>query len=251
MKARPIKTVIVALAAVLVVPAISAATVCQQMAIPAYFYPGTAWNKAISSSAVDIMVMNPDSGVGSARNRDYVRVVNAARAAGVRVLGYVYTSYGARDLSAVLAEVQAYRDWYGVDGIFLDEVASSAKTIPYYQTIASVIRTAPTGFVMLNPGVFPAEGYMNVADVVLVFEGSYEEYRRLSVPGWVSGYHPNQFYHVVYGVSSATRMRSALSWARSRNAGYVYVTNDVLDNPYDALPGYWSREVTEINASCS
>jgi hypothetical protein len=27
-----------------------------------------------------------------------------------------------------------------------------------------------------------------------------------------------------------------------RNAGYLYVTDDVLPNPWDSLPPYWDRQ---------
>ena len=30
------------------------------------------------------------------------------------------------------------------------------------------------------------------------------------------------------------------------NAGYIYITDDQLPNPYDTLPSYWSQEVSLI-----
>ena len=43
------------------------------------------------------------------------------------MLGYVATTFGARPAADVEADAARYRDWYGVDGIFLDEVADDTR----------------------------------------------------------------------------------------------------------------------------
>jgi hypothetical protein len=40
-------------------------------------------------------------------------------------VGYVYTDWGARSLSAVEADVNAYYSWYGVNGIFFDQASTN------------------------------------------------------------------------------------------------------------------------------
>ena len=84
---------------------------------------------------------------------------------------------------------------------------------------------------------------MSVGNVMMVFEGTYAQYRNVQVPGWalVSG---DRFANTIYAASSSAQANSAISLARSRNAGYVYVTNLSGANPYDALPSYWSSEPT-------
>src|SRR5688572_12572672 len=141
----------------------------QQTIIPAYFYPGPLWDQAIAAGpTVSTMIMNPASGPGSARNIDYVNVVTRAQAAGINVIGYVHTLYGARDPQLVKQEVDAYYSWYGVDGIFFDEVASSAAQLAYYDSICAHVRLqAGSPFVVLNPGVYPDEGYVTLADVLI------------------------------------------------------------------------------------
>jgi hypothetical protein len=39
-------------------------------------------------------------------------------------------------------------------------------------------------------------------------------------------------------------MEQVMALSKSRNAGYVYVTDDLLPNPYDTLPPapYWADE---------
>ena len=34
--------------------------------------------------------------------------------------------------------------------------------------------------------------------------------------------------------------------AIGNNAGYIYITNDQLPNPWDTLPSYWAQEVSLI-----
>ena len=221
------------LGTMLVTPTLAHAAICQTMAIPAYFEPGSLWQKAGSAAGVEIMVMNPDSRVG-AFNPEYVDTVQAAQAAGILVTGYVHTSYGVRPASDVLAEIATYMACYGVDGIFLDEVSSRAGLVPYYRPFADAVHREHS-LLVLNPGTDPAEAYMKIADVVLTFEGSFDAYRALKVPSWVGRHDPSKFRHVVYGVSNGTRMKSVLGWSQSRNVGHMYVTNDRLDNPWDTL----------------
>lgn len=97
-----------------------------EILVPAYFYPSSDpnlsfWDEmtAAASQGVGITaIMNPNNGPSDAVNTDYTSAVNAFRAAGGKVIGYVSTQYGARDAAVVLAEVNAYQNFYQIDGIF-------------------------------------------------------------------------------------------------------------------------------------
>ncbi|MEA3272154.1 MAG: spherulation-specific family 4 protein [Patescibacteria group bacterium] len=226
----------------------SKAALSQKMFIPAYFYPGSLWEQAISRTpTVDVMVMNPNSGPGSNSNSDYVNAVSSAQSAGIKVIGYVHTSYSNRDMAIVKSEIDAYKEWYAVDGIFLDEVSSSADLISYYQELADYIKNSDGTLVALNPGTIPAEEYMNVGDIVNIFEGTYQTYANWEAPSWASEYSPSKFSHLIYNVANFRDMKKAIRWSGNRFAGYVYATNDVLPNPWDTLPSYMSAELKEIN----
>lgn len=228
------------------------AGLCQGISIPSYFFPGALWNQAIASAPrVSLMIMNPNSGPGASKNSAYVTAVRNAQASGIRVIGYVSTRYGQRSAATVKREIDTYKNWYSVDGIFVDEVSSSTTSINYYKDIANYIRAKNGTLVMLNPGTVPAEAYVRLADIVVVFEGTYSSYQSWQVPSWLFNYPSSKFSHLVYATSNSTLMTNAIRLAVERNAGNVYVTNDVLLNPWDTLPTYWNEELNAIEAKCS
>lgn len=228
------------------------AGLCQSISIPAYFYPGTYWTQATAvAPRVGVMIMNPNSGPGTTQNSDYVAAVQNAQAVGVRVIGYVPTSYGTRSATAVKTEIDQYKTWYAVDGIFLDEVATSPNYLTYYKDLANYIRSTKGTLVMLNPGAVPAEDYIKLADITVVFEDTYSNYQNWQAPAWLFNYPSNKFAHLVHSTSDTTQMNNAIGLAVERNAGTIYVTDDVLPNPWDTLPTYWTNELTAIKTKCS
>ena len=239
--------------------ALPAGTVtCQRMAIPAYFEPGSLWNQATAAAPkVQIMVMNPNSGPGSVYDSAYAAAVASAQAAGIKVVGYVYTSYGQRDPALVKADIDLYEAWYGVDGIFLDEVWGYADRVSHYQDLDAYIQSYPGNLTILNPGNYPEEAFMGIGDIILSFEGSYTTYNSsFTQPAWAKTYPANRFWHTVWGATQAQMKTAIEQRSRQRNAGIVYVTNDGGTNgvnPYDTLPtptAYWTNELSKIQGSC-
>ena len=82
---------------------------CQQSLIPAYFYPGANWVKAIDSKpAPRFMLMDiTSSGAGSSPDPNYQAEVKRAQAAGITLVGYSATDYGRRPAADVELDVQA------------------------------------------------------------------------------------------------------------------------------------------------
>ncbi|MGB8703261.1 MAG: spherulation-specific family 4 protein [Thermosynechococcaceae cyanobacterium] len=231
------------------------AGLCQSLSIPAYFFPGGSpnyWTEAIASAPqVDVMIMNPNSGPGGALDPSYVTAVANAQAVGIKVLGYVPTSYGNRAASLVKSDINLYRNWYKVDGIFFDETASVANKISYYKSLAQYVRSGRGNFVMLNPGIFPDQGYMKIADRVIVFENTYSAYvRSWTPPTWLYNYPAQRFVHLVHATSAA-QLGNAVTLSTQRNASSVFITNDVLPNPWDTLPSYWNKALSTLKQKCS
>ena len=185
---------------------------CEEISVPAYFYPGAAWTRAIDSRpAPAIMILDiTSSGAGSAPNQAYAAAAARARAAGIKILGYAATGYARRPVAAVEADVRHYRAWYHVSSIFLDEAATGTGELSYYQKLTGYIRHRdPGAVVMLNPGTYPSRRYMALGDVVLAYEGSYARYATLRVPAWVDHYPAAQFSHVVYATPRLAAGRGA------------------------------------------
>jgi len=228
------------------------AAAAQTMAVPAYFYPGSYWTQLDQAgSGVGVAVMNPDSGPGAGPDPNYVAAVRSAEAAGITVVGYVYTSYGSRSIASVESDINNYYSWYpNLDGIFLDEASTNCASEPYYATLHSYVRSKGTAaLTVLNPGTQTNQCYEPAADILLTFEGSDQQYvSSYSAPSWVARYPPSHFWHVIYGTPTVSAMSTAVQLSKARNAGYVYVTSASLPNPYDVLASglYWSSELADI-----
>jgi hypothetical protein len=216
------------------------------------FYASSDWAQAIDTKpAPRVMLLNVDNGPGSAPVSHFQGLVRQAQAAGITVLGYSSTDYGQRPIGPVETEVRQYRAWYGVNGILLDLTQGTPGELSYYRELTGYIRaTVPHAVVWLNPGDYPDPSFMSLANVVMVFEGSYAQYLAAQVPGWVSRYQPDRFVHVVYATPRSD-LATAVRLSRARRAGYLFVTNlPGSPNPYDAMPSYWPREVAAVTGKC-
>jgi len=243
------------LAVPLVLAAAAGAAAAQSIGVPAYFYPGGGpnyWTQLQQTGPGALAVMNPASGPGSAPDANYVSAVKAAEAAGITVVGYVYTSYGSRSLGAVESDVNKYYNWYPVQGIFFDEASTNCSQESYYAQLNSFVKAkGGVARTVLNPGTQTNQCYASAADTLLTFEGSDSDYvSSYSAPSWVSSYPASHFWHVIYATSTTSAMATAVQLSKARNAGYVYVTSASLPNPYDVLPLglYWSSELADIGA---
>jgi Spherulation-specific family 4 len=220
----------------------------QNVAVAAYFYPGPYWTQMNQAGAGAIAVMNPNSGPGSGPDSNYVSAVQSAEAAGVTVVGYVYTNYATRSLGTVESEVDNYYHWYPVQGIFFDEASINCADEPYYAQLNSYVK-AKGGIArtILNPGTATSQCYVPAADTLLTWEGTYSDYvNSYSAPSWVTGYPASHFWHIVFSTPSTSSLANAVQLSQSRNAGYVFVTSAGLPNPYSQLPSYWSTELSDI-----
>jgi Spherulation-specific family 4 len=233
-------------------PGSPTASGCQSTFVPAFFYSSSTWDQAIDTKPdPTVILLNIDNGVGTSPLSHFQTLVKQAQDAGITVLGYSSTEYGARSVSSVESEISEYKSWYGVNGIFLDLTQGTSGEFSYYQTLANYIRsTIPGGIVWLNPGSYPDPSFMSIANVVMVFEGSYSSYLSDQVPSWISQYSPSQFAHVIYDTPQSD-FASAVNLSRQRRAGHLFVTDlSGSGNPYGALPSYWSQEASAVSSGC-
>ncbi len=222
--------------------------------VPAYFYPGPLWT-SMNAAAVQVpltAIMNPNSGPDTSSDPNYVSAVNALRSAGGKVIAYIHTSYGSRTLSTVESEVDTYLSWYSIDGFFVDEMADDTTTndLNYYSSLYQYIKgKSATLSVTGNPGTNTAENYLTLpaADNLMIFESG-SGYSTFTPSSWVTNHLAKQFTHIMYSIPDATTMMNDVSLAVSRNAGWIYVTDDGGSNPYDTLPSYWTSEVSYVQS---
>ncbi len=231
------------------------AGVPQAMLIPAYFYPdwwnGTySWTPMLTGAPTgSVAIMNPNSGPDAAVNPDYEVALADAQAAGLTVIGYVWTDYGARAAALVDADIDAYYAFYpDLDGIFFDGTPS-ADDAPlqawYAARVAHARAQAVTVLTVLNPGTLTAESWYGVADVLTVFEDDAAAYvGSADLPGWTASYPAGGFAHLIHDAASAD-LASLVALGEARNAALMYVTDDTYlpdYNPWDTLPSYLAAE---------
>ena len=151
------------------------------------------------------------------------------------VIGYVDTNYGNRPAGQIISELGRYLDWYEVNGVCLDRVATDTASLAYYGALSARVRKLGAEIVFFNHGTYPNEAYAQHADLLGTFEGPWHAYRRLNVPLWTTGWPIEKFYHVVYSVPPE-RFGEAAQLALQRRAASVYITERGGSNPYDLLP---------------
>ena len=225
--------------------------------VPAYFSPSSGyWDQLSAASArvplVAIANIFNGPGTGSNPRSDYSQAFQSVRRAGGQVIGYVYSQYGARAADTVKADMLRWHQLYPLDGFFVDEMANSPNTalFNYYADLVSYARSLkPQYQVMGNPGTNTEEAYRirNTADVFTIFEGN-NGYATFTPAAWTQKYPPYQFAHLLYGIDTASAMQTNLNLALGRNAGYIYITDDLLPNPWDRLPNYWMEEVAAVES---
>ena len=234
------------------------------------------WTRLVNAGLVlggDIhIIFNPASGPGVGLvDPNYVNDVGEGplvefHATGGTVLGYIATSYAVRSLAEVEAEIDLYYDpayWGGagvlIDGIFFDEMSNDLVDTGYYHTLRDHVRAHDAAArVVGNPGVastvnpsgqttWTVADYADSADTIVTFEGNASRYRAdYTAPSWAATHAPDHFAHVIHSEPVTSVMITDLSLAVARKAAFVYVTDDVMDNPYDLIPSYW---VSELDAA--
>lgn len=190
-----------------------------------------------------VVAINPSSGPGCAPDGNYERAVKMLRGAGITVLGYVYTSWGRRSIGEVASEIRKYSSWYGADGIMIDEFSTDVSLAGYYQKLQLYARSLGMTFVMGNPGTDIPPKYVGAADSFIIYESA-------GLPGTdrLGGWHKNHdkknWSCCSYGV--ATLDEKAIR-GTSKYLGLLYVTDDELPNPYDALSSHFEKMVAVLD----
>lgn len=116
---------------------------------PLYAYPSPEVRSGmyadIAASAQTVattVIINPDD-VSCPPTTEWADVLELFRNApgDIRIIAYVPSSYGQRDICDVHADIETYRSCYdGVEGIFVDEGSNDISTLDYFLTIAADVK---------------------------------------------------------------------------------------------------------------
>jgi hypothetical protein len=184
------------------------------------------------------------------------------------VLGYVWTDYGeggTASIAAIEAQVKAWYAFYPghIAGIFFDGASDSvpgtgASNQSFYQTLDAFVHTKEgnNDEVVLNYGANPGSGWMfnssnaKNADIVVIFEGSYDTPGENPYVGggwapapWESKYPADDFAALMYDTGSTATVpqpATACIALRTQHIGYVSV-----GTWYTNLAPYFASFVTD------
>lgn len=226
----------------------------KKILLPLYIYPSWwdenlyRWDEVASArtKAEIWAIINPASGPDGPPNSDYQRGMADLRAAGVTMLGYVWTNYGNKPIEDVKGEIDIYAEHFvphGLSGIFLDGVSSSADQLPYYADLQAYAQGKGLSPLVLNPGTTIAEEYLaqEIGDVIVIYEDRYENFLSHTLPDYVGRYPPERFAVLIWGVPGIAEAREVLR--RAQGIGFFHCTEDTPPNEWDTLPSFWEEWV--------
>lgn len=243
---------------------------CPRFILPIYPSNTETWDEAIASDMPkgSVLILNlggsagddPEAhrgGPGFAADPQMLQRVEAAQAAGYIVIGYVRTGAAGtnsgprRNRAYTDQDIQSYRDWYHVDGIFYDEVWADWEYLPYYQALVAYGRGEVPGLQVMNMGATPGWQYAGLADIIGTFEGTSSDFL-----AWSQEFEPGnlpipQWGAVIMDVTTEQLLREVLAHAELNGISYVYAINTYggpTENPYSELPPDWTTQVELVNA---
>jgi hypothetical protein len=218
--------------------------------VPLYSTPSKpAWTTVVAAKTAHpgvpvLAVVNPSNGPGLTRSASYTAGIARLVAAGVKVIGYVFTDYARRPAAEVEADVRSWRQLYpAVTGVFFDEQANRAGSEDYYRRLVASARAQGFDFTIGNPGTDTTPGYVGICDVTLIYES--EGLPTLDeLGGWHAGYDRKRFGIIPHAVAT---LDTAFVDAARQRVGYSYLQSDTLPNPWDTVPDYFPALVAALD----
>lgn len=179
-------------------------------------------------------IANPADGPGTAAASAYTTVIANHQAAGGKVIGYILSLEGTRDIALMKADVDNWIAFYPtLDGIFVDEMSNdeNAAHIALYMQIHDYIKAkSPNLRIVANPGINGSETYMPACDTMIVFEDTPTVFASYVQSAWNAKYPEDRFGMLFFGCAQAD-MDTLLPQVTAMGIKSVYFTNDVLSNP--------------------
>lgn len=197
-----------------------------------------------------MLVFNPFGGAGTARVDWYADIILQCKRAGIKVYGYVYTQWDARDINVVYNEMQRYKCWYCMDGIMFDELSNSTNPPTYVSNLDDYAKnTIDTKFggameTNGNPGTTIASNYVGLLDSYSVRER--DGYEDLSwIASTYSGVAKSNFSAIFYNVASITNEQIE---TMADYVGWLLVTERTFaENPFNDITAHLEQLFTVLD----
>ncbi|MEU4997237.1 spherulation-specific family 4 protein [Streptomyces sp. NPDC021622] len=201
------------------------------------------------------VVLNVAGGPGDRPDSHCLEAAGRLRNAGVRVLGHLDATYGARPFGEMIADAHRYLDWYQVDGFSLDRCPTERAALPEVRRTVTTLRAlCDDAHIVLGHGTHPYPGYAESADQLVTFSGPWSDYRWSQVAEWTADYPPERFCHFVHGMPGG-HLDEALRIARWQGASTIYFTDRIErggpSDPWESMPAYWDEIVSRIGTGVS
>jgi hypothetical protein len=209
--------------------------------VPAYFSPGKLWAQMVADKKAHprvplFIIANINSGPGTKLDPEYTRAIRDAQAAGITVVGYVYTKYAKRPAAAVTADIARWESWYKIDGILLDEMKSEPGSEAYYQSLTQALHVRHR-ITIGNPGTTVAKSYDATVDILMIHES----------PGFAdgaaSGLPPKQLASISTNLPTLD-----LAPLCAQRIGLIYPTDENAPPTYARLPRYFDKLIEQLDS---
>jgi len=221
--------------------------------VPLFIYPTTVstWSSIAALPAAYpnvpvIAIINPNNGPGTSQDPNYVAGINSLKAAGVVTIGYVYTNYGAVSLQSVESSIDAWKNLYGVTGIFLDAMAYHTGYESYYQSIETYAKgTDGMSIVIGNPGTETVASYVGNGGVDNI--GFYEDFGTPTIAYLSSPFHTSypktEWSFLAHGVAS---LNDSFVAQASQYVSYLYISSGPGSAPWGTFPSYLNQMAADL-----
>lgn len=215
---------------------------------PLFAHPGPLWDNMLvyrqaHPSLPWVAVVDPLHGPGKQYDATYAESIKKLQQADVTVLGYVSTRWAQKPPDAVKDDISKYKEWYGVDGIMLDEMISDPGFEGLYSNYTSYAKSLGMGLVIGNVGTNVSSSYAGTVDAISTVEG--DRTPPLSwLKGWQLSYDRSNFVYIAYSQSWIDSKYVAES---TRYVGMLYITDDTMPFPYDDFPAYFDEVLAVLD----
>lgn len=209
---------------------------------PLFGYPSAMWDDMLEyrkdhPSLPWITVINPGNGPENSRSPSIANYVDEMHDSRMQVLGYVSTFWASVPSETIKQDIDRYREYYDLDGIFLDEMSNEVEDVEHYREIVAYAKSVGMEYVVGNTGTDAAPAYVGVVDNIVISEG-YGAPTLSRLGGWHVEHPKENFSYVAY---SQNTIDSEFVATSSNFASYLYVTDDNFPNPYDKLPSHFDE----------